>query len=138
MVQLIRNHSLYPEQTDEGIRRTVVQIGEDLFELYLKVKRADISGQNPEVQGRKFRYMDEVEQIYRSILQRGDCLSLRQLAVSGDDLIEAGIPKGRQIGQILNTLLDEVLSDPGKNEKGALLARAGQLAGLRESAKEEA
>ena len=138
VVQLIRNHSLYPEQTDEGIRRAVVQIGEDLFELYLKVKRADISGQNPEVQGRKFRYMDEVEQIYRSILQRGDCLSLRQLAVSGDDLIEAGIPKGRQIGQILNTLLDEVLSDPGKNEKGALLARAGQLAGLRESAKEEA
>ena len=53
--------------------------------------------------------------------------------MSGDDLIEAGIPKGKQIGRILNTLLDEVLTDPDQNERGALLKRAGQLAGLQGS-----
>jgi tRNA nucleotidyltransferase (CCA-adding enzyme) len=112
VVQLIQNHSLYPELTPEGVRRAVVQIGEDLFPLFLKVKRADIGGQSEEVQQRKFEYMDQVELIYRGILERGDCLSLKRLAVTGDDLIAMGVPKGKRIGKILNTLLDEVLADP--------------------------
>ncbi len=127
VVHLVRNHSLYPELTQEGIRRAVVLLGEDLFPLFLKVKRADIGGQSIEVQEKKFRYMDEVENIYREILERGDCLSLRQLKVSGDDLIAAGLTKGKQLGQILNTLLDEVLTDPGKNEREYLLSRALEL-----------
>ena len=124
IVRLIRNHSLYPELSEEGVRRAVVQLGEDLFPAFLKVKRADISGQNPEVREKKFLYMDQVEEIYRRILDRGDCLSLRGLKVSGDDLIGAGIPRGKQVGRILNLLLDEVLTDPAKNERGALLRRA--------------
>ena len=127
VVQLIQNHSLYPELTPEGVRRAVVQIGEDLFPLFLKVKRADIGGQSEEVQQRKFEYMDQVELIYRKILERGDCLSLKRLAVTGDDLIAMGVPKGKRIGEILNTLLDEVLADPQKNERDCLLARAAKL-----------
>ena len=122
--QMRLNHSLYPELSEEGVRRAVVQLGEDLFPAFLKVKRADISGQNPEVREKKFLYMDQVEEIYRRILDRGDCLSLRGLKVSGDDLIGAGIPRGKQVGRILNLLLDEVLTDPAKNERGALLRRA--------------
>ena len=128
VVHLIRCHSLYPELTEEGVRRAVVLLGEDQFERFLKVKRADISGQNPEVQAQKFRYMDEVERLYRGILERGDCLSLRALRVTGDDLIQAGIPKGKEIGRILNTLLDEVLTDPLKNDRDWLLCRAAALA----------
>ena len=109
------------------MRRAVVLLGEDQFERFLKVKRADISGQNPEVQEKKFRYMDEVEEIYRTVLERGDCLSLRELKVTGDDLIEAGIPKGKQIGRILEALLDEVLADPEKNDRQLLLDRADVL-----------
>ena len=127
VVHLIRCHSLYPELTQEGVRRAVVLLGEDQFERFLKVKRADISGQNPEVQEKKFRYMDEVEEIYRTVLERGDCLSLRELKVTGDDLIEAGIPKGKQIGRILEALLDEVLADPEKNDRQLLLDRADVL-----------
>lgn len=128
VVHLIRNHSLYPELTEEGIRRAIVLLGEDLFPLFLKVKRADISGQSIEVQEKKFLYMDEMEAIYHRILERGDCLSLKQLDVTGDDLIAAGIPKGKQLGQILNALLDEVLADPSRNDKAYLLDRAGELA----------
>lgn len=123
VVHLIRNHSLYPELTEEGVRRAVVLLTPELFELFLKVKRADISGQNPQVQEKKFRYMDEVEDIYRRILARGDCLSLKTLAVSGDDLIAAGIPKGKEIGRILGVLLDEVLKDPSLNDRALLLER---------------
>ena len=121
VVQLVKNHSLYPETTEEGVRRAVVQIGEDLFPLFLRVKRADIGGQSPAVQEKKFAYMDRVEEIYRGILERGDCLSLRTLAVTGDDLMAAGIPKGKMIGETLQMLLDEVLTDPSKNSREILL-----------------
>ncbi len=130
VVHLIKNHSLFPELSEEGVRRAIVLLGEDLFPIFLKVKRADISGQSIEVQAKKFRYMDDLEAIYRRILERGDCLSLKTLAVSGNDLIAAGIEKGKKIGEILNILLDEVLTDPSKNEKEELLSRAAQLADL--------
>ena len=102
----------------------LVRVGEDLFPTFLKVKRADIGGQNQEVQARKFIYMDEVEAIYHRILERGDCLSLKTLAVTGDDLIAAGIPRGKRIGEILGMLFDRVLKDPSANEKDVLLAMA--------------
>ena len=71
--------------------------------------------------------MDQVEALYRRILERGDCLSLRQLAVTGNDLMEAGIPKGKQVGAILGKLFDEVLQDPDLNTKEYLIPRAKLL-----------
>lgn len=128
VVQLVENHSLYPPLSDEGVRRAVVQLTPRLFPYFLLVKRADIRGQNPEVQAKKLQYMDDVEEIYHHILERGDCLSLHDLAVTGDDLIrEADIPRGKAIGTILGTLFDEVLDDPALNRREYLLTRASIL-----------
>lgn len=127
IVDLIRNHSLYPALSEEGVRRAVVQLTPRLFPLFLQVKRSDIRGQNPAVQKEKLRYMDQVETIYNRILERGDCLSLKQLAVSGNDLIGLGIPKGKKIGEVLGTLFDEVLQDPSLNNKEYLSERAKLL-----------
>ncbi len=127
IVDLVRNHSLYPALSEEGVRRAVVQLTPRLFPQFLTVKRSDIRGQNPEVQEEKLRYMDQVEEIYHRILERGDCLSLRQLAVSGNDLMDAGIPKGKQVGAILAKLFDEVLQDPALNTKEYLIRRAKLL-----------
>jgi tRNA nucleotidyltransferase (CCA-adding enzyme) len=61
-------------------------------------------------------------------LASGDALSLHELAVTGDDLIAAGIPPGKAMGEILRRLLDEVLDEPWKNTRDKLLARARELA----------
>jgi hypothetical protein len=58
----------------------------------------------------------------------GDPLTIRQLAVSGDDLIAAGLPAGKAMGEILRRLLDEVLDEPWRNTREHLLARARELA----------
>ena len=52
------------------------------------------------------------------------CLSLRTLAIDGDDLMELGIPKGKQIGEFLHVLLEEVIEERLPNEKNALLQAA--------------
>ena len=68
-----------------------------------------------------------VRRIYEEILERGDCLSLRSLAVTGNDLIRDGVKPGPALGDILNKLLEEVLEHPEKNEKEYLLEKSRSL-----------
>lgn len=119
--RLVACHSLYPEATPEGVRKSVHDLGEELFPLFLEVKRADVLGQNPAVQPKKLEYLDRVARIYGEILERGDCLSLKNLAVTGKDLIQDGVAPGPGLGKILNELLEEVLEHPEKNQKEKLL-----------------
>ncbi len=51
-------------------------------------------------------------------------LSLKELSVNGNDLAEAGIPKGPAMGTVLEFLLESVLEDPTMNEKEKLLTLA--------------
>jgi len=60
----------------------------------------------------------------REIRGRGEATSRGQLAVTGNDLIEAGVPQGPEVGRTLDRLLDAVLDDPSLNTREALLARA--------------
>jgi tRNA nucleotidyltransferase (CCA-adding enzyme) len=64
----------------------------------------------------------------QTIEASGDPLTIRQLAVSGDDLLAAGLPAGKRMGEILRRLLDEVLDEPWRNTREHLLARARELA----------
>ena len=57
------------------------------------------------------------------IKRRNDPLTLKDLAVRGDDLIEAGVRSGPEVGDTLQRLLDEVLEDPTRNTREYLLSR---------------
>ncbi len=57
-----------------------------------------------------------------------DPVALGDLAVSGDDLRDAGIRPGPQLGRILHQLLDRVLDDPAINTHPQLLTLARELA----------
>ena len=59
--------------------------------------------------------------MYKEIKERGDCVSLKQLAVNGKDLVALGMAPGKQIGEQLERLLQEVLENPEKNTKEYLL-----------------
>ena len=97
------------------------RIGPDLFSDFLLVKRADTLGQNPLVWEKKLAYLDRVEQLQRGILERGDCLTLRELKVNGADLKEAGMAPGPQIGVTLGRMLQDVLETPEHNDKAYLM-----------------
>lgn len=71
--------------------------------------------------------MREAKKTLQAILSRGDCTSLSTLAVSGKDLIALGIPAGKRVGNVLETLLDRVIDGSLQNEKAALLAAAKAL-----------
>ena len=58
--------------------------------------------------------------------QYRDCISLKTLAVSGHDIMGAGVKPGREVGNTLARLLDMVLEEPQRNTKEYLLAHLGQ------------
>jgi tRNA nucleotidyltransferase (CCA-adding enzyme) len=56
-----------------------------------------------------------------------DPLVLKDLAITGNDLMQAGFAAGRQLGDLLGKLLDRVLVDPTLNTRDQLLALAKEL-----------
>lgn len=62
--------------------------------------------------------------ICNMIFERGDCVSLKNLAITGRELIAMGVPAGRQMGEILNSLLMLVLDNPQLNDRGQLSKEA--------------
>ena len=73
-----------------------------------------------------------IHSLYREALRvafrGGEPLELADLAVDGDDLRGAGVAAGPAIGRVLQRLLDEVLEDPSRNTREALLDRAARIA----------
>ena len=118
---LVRNHSMYPQLTGKDVRRAAHQIGPELFDSFLLVKRADVMAHHPDVIPGKLDYLRELEHIWQDVQLHGDCLSLKDLAVSGKDLIADGMTPGPDIGRVLEHLLELVLDYPEKNEHDVLI-----------------
>lgn len=109
------------------VRRAVNKIGEDLFDDFILVKKADLLAQSMYLREEKLSNLAAWDACYREIREAEECVSLRTLAVNGRDLIAAGLQPGRELGDILKQLLDEVLETPEKNEKDYLISRAKEL-----------
>lgn len=69
----------------------------------------------------KLKNLTEVEELYAEIIKKGQCVSLKELAVTGRDLIQAGMKPGKEIGETLQKLLEVVIENPELNEKECLL-----------------
>ena len=69
----------------------------------------------------------ELKERIQQVQAQKQVLGLKDLAVNGKDLMAAGIPAGRRLGQILGQLLETVLDDPEQNNREQLLAIARNL-----------
>ncbi|MBD5488469.1 MAG: CCA tRNA nucleotidyltransferase [Lachnospiraceae bacterium] len=116
---------LYHDQevglTPSGVRRAVNRMGEEIFTMLFAVQYADVLAQSDYLREEKLQKLTYKKEIYEGICQRKECLNLKDLAVTGSDLIALGIPAGRQIGVILSDLLDIVLEEPARNTREELL-----------------
>lgn len=67
--------------------------------------------------------------LLRAVIKSGECWSVKQLAVSGDDIIGLGF-RGTEVGSVLSLLLSHVLEQPSDNERALLLNMARELAAV--------
>lgn len=109
------------------VRRAMNKIGEEAFPGIFAVKRADILAQSDYLRQEKLANLELWQQLYEKIRARNQCVSLRDLAVKGSDLIEMGRKPGRELGRTLQKLLELVLEDPECNTRERLLEEARRL-----------
>ena len=72
----------------------------------------------------KIMTLEQVEKLYRKITDEKQCVSLKEMRISGKELLELGAKPGPAIGRILNELLEEILEEPSRNESEWLRKRA--------------
>ena len=123
VTQLIRWHDDNPPLSEKNVRRAIHRVGEENYPALFAVKRADIRAQSAYKKQEKLEYVDAYEKLYEQILEKNQCLSIKNLAVNGADLMQAGIPQGKEIGEQLQALLELVLEHPEYNEKAYLLSQ---------------
>ena len=121
VTKLVLYHDYDIASTEAGVRRAVNRIGEDIFPMIFTVRRADIAAQSDYMRAEKLAKVDRIEKLYQEILAHRDAVTVKDLAISGNDLIAEGMPPGRQIGETLSALLERVLDDPSLNTKEILL-----------------
>lgn len=119
--KLVKYHDRKLSLSPEKLRKFIVEIGPELFPFLLEVKEADMWAQSTYKREEKQRELEDVRRTYEKILEEKDCLSLKDLAVTGRDLIEQGMKPGKELGETLQKLFDYVLEHPEKNHKEDLL-----------------
>lgn len=114
------------EPSRASIRRAMSRMEPDLFDdlLTLKMCLSEAESNDGEL-----RWLRQVRDLTEEIRRNGDCISLKTLAVSGHDIMGAGVKPGREVGSTLARLLDMVLEEPQRNTKEYLLAHLKQKQG---------
>lgn len=124
---LVKEHMFHYESswTDAAVRRFIVRVGKDCIDDLYDVRLSDMYGMwNEPVDIRyseSVKLLIELKDRIAAQLEKQNALSLKDLAVNGKDLMAEGIPAGKQLGLILNHLLDCVLEDPALNNRKDLL-----------------
>ena len=118
--RLAQSHDQRIEPGKKYMRRAINRLGEDLFPLYFEVQRADVLAQSDLNREGKLEWIAKNEADYKEIIEARECVGMKDLAVTGKDLIDAGVKPGKEIGEILNQMLELVLEDPENNEKSRL------------------
>ena len=122
----VREHDLRVPADKKAIRRQMVRLGTDTYMELFPILRADLLAQNPALIPMKQAQVDELEKLSREVLAEKDCVSLKDLAIGGRELMALGL-KGKAVGETLNELLLLVCDEKVQNEKEALLNEAQRL-----------
>ena len=115
IVTLIRHHDGVIEETESAVSRKLSKIGKDLYFDLLDLQRADNASQKLNTSLRT-EHNESLRKIANDILSKEPCLSLSDLALNGNDMIDMGY-KGKEIGKALTLLFNAVLNGEVKNTK---------------------
>ena len=130
---LVKEHMFHYEHswTDAAVRRFIMRVKAEHLEDLYDLRLADMYGMYNEPVDIRYSasvaLLLELKERVEKELEKNTALSLKSLAVNGHDLMEAGIPAGKELGHILNELLECVVEDPAMNTREALLEAAGKI-----------
>ena len=130
VANLVDHHEDAIPMKEPSLKKLLGAYGEKFVFTLFDLMEADMSAKAPGVFERRLPDLEKSRQLAKAILQRGDCLTLRDMAFSGDDLKALGVPAGPELGNLLGQLFEAVQRGQVENRRPALEALARQLLGL--------
>lgn len=121
---LVEKHDTWLPDTEKAMRRLLLHESPDRLKDLLIVERCDALAHSAYGRDPALVNIDRWEHLLDIVLAQQPCLSLRTLAVSGDDLRTLGMAPGPAMGQLLQNLLEQVADGDLPNDRAALLSYA--------------
>ncbi len=123
VTHLVKEHMFNYQSnwSDSAVRRFMKRVGLEDIPLLFQLRIADQIAIHGEP---NTTLIDELQERINQILAAKDALSIKDLAIDGNDLIKMGVPKGKRLGTTLAYLLEVVLDDPKQNNAEQLLTIA--------------
>lgn len=123
VLTLVELHDSHIHPEEKSIKKWLNKIGPARTLDLIDVKTADLAAQNLQKTQPEIEELYQTKQLLRDILQRGEPFQISDLAVNGFDLMRLGY-QGKEIGRMLQFLLDRVISGSVPNHRETLLALA--------------
>jgi len=125
---LILNHMVpvRPKVKSTVVRRQRVQLGDELLKDLFLMRSCDLTGKGKKVALDHIHHIAMLEKVRKAAADENVPCSIRELNINGNEVKALGFV-GRDIGRVLNTLLDEVACNPKLNDHEWLISRAGEL-----------
>lgn len=130
---LVKEHMFHYESnwTNAAVRRFIIRVQPENLEDLYDLRIADMFGmynQPVEIKyNQSISLLIELQNRINDELNKNNILSLKDLKINGKDLMNNGIPSGKELGIILNELLETVIEDPSANEKDNLVKIAKNI-----------
>ena len=124
--RLIQYHDVTFSEKKGKMRKLMNTIGIEWMPYLFLLMQGDILSQSMYQREEKLATLACAKKLYQEVLDAKECVNLKMLAVNGSDLLKDGFQKGKNMGEILQYLLDYVIENPEKNEKQILLQIANE------------
>lgn len=119
-VKLVEYLGITPALTEPQMRHYINEVGKEDALRVIDFNLA-FASEN------EYKGYTDMRNICVTVLERGDCTSLKELRITGKLLMNSGFEAGKQLGGLLEELLLEVLDNPALNDTEYLLERAKEL-----------
>lgn len=120
VMYLVPIHDMHIGTDKKKIKKWLTKSGEGRLRDLIAVKRADKLAQNPKMTAEELNNLDLTQSVLDEIIEEGEPFAIKDLAVNGNDIMSFGF-KGKQVGTVLNLLLDKVIENELPNDKEILI-----------------
>ncbi|MDE6864554.1 MAG: polynucleotide adenylyltransferase, partial [Eubacterium sp.] len=113
-------HDMHIGTEEKNIKKWLSRLGENTLRDLIAVKRSDKLAQNPEMIAEELKRLDITEEKLNAVIAAGEPFEVKNLVVNGNDVMALGY-KGREIGIVLNTVLEKVIDGELQNDKETII-----------------
>lgn len=121
VTELVLYHDSVIEPTPKTVKRWLNKIGEEQLLRLLDIRMADILAHAEGTQESRIKRCVAVRELMNSIISEEQCFAIKDLLIRGADILNLGVPQSKLVGEILNHLLDRVISGELDNKREVLI-----------------